>query len=543
LSKTDKLKPIPFNILTMKAIIRHILILCGIAVVAIPAHSQVPILNSYPNATTTLFLDFDGQYVTGTSWNWGGPINAQPAAISTSGIQEIFNRVAEDYRPFNINITTDSTVYRDAPANKRMRVIITSTSSWYGRAGGVAYVGSFAWGDDTPCWVFSSLLWDNTKWVAEAASHEAGHTLGLHHQSSFDAFCRKTAEYSGGQGEGEIGWAPIMGVGYYKNLTTWHNGPNTGGCNNLQSDIDIISSYVGYKPDDHSNRVESPTEVSIFGTAFNVSGLINRSGDTDAFRIMIPIPTNLKLNAIPQNVGSGNEGANIDIMIALLDAAKDTIGIYNPSALLSAGIDTNLNSGYYYMVVKGVGNVNQSDYGSIGYYSLSGQLANALPVHEFLLKGSVNSDKHSLTWSFVADEAIKEIVIESSYDGRVFSPVVAVSAMLRNFQYHPLASARYYRLKAVTVLQQRNYYSNTIQLYNGNAQPAQVMRSLVNDQLVVKSNGVNNYRIFDGSGKLLKSGNLANGLNTISLEAMPKGMLVIQFNNHHLTWNEKLVKY
>jgi hypothetical protein len=527
----------------MKAIVRHLLFLFGFNVVAFCAYTQVPKLSSYPAANPTIFLDFDGQYVTGTSWNWGGPIDAQPATISIAAIHEIFNRVAEDYRPFNVNVTTDSTVYSSAPANKRIRVIITSTSSWYGRAGGVAYLGSFRWGDDTPCWVFSSLLYDNTKWVAEAASHEAGHTLNLHHQSSFDVFCKKTSEYSSGQGEGEIGWAPIMGVGYYKNLTTWHRGPNTGGCNNIQSDIDIIANQVGYKQDDHSNRIDSSTDVSIIGTGFNVSGLINQSNDTDAFRIMIPIPTNIKLNAIPQNVGSGNEGANIDIMITLLNAAKDTIGIYNPSSLLSAGIDTNLNSGYYYMVVKGVGNINHSDYGSIGYYSLNGQMANTLPVHHFMLKGSVNGNRHLLTWSYKADEAIKEIIVESSSDGRRFSTLVTLSPAPGNFQYQPVSSGVYYRLKAVTALQHRSYYSNTIQLGNGNAQPAQVVHSLVNNEVMVKSTGVYNYKIFDSAGRLLKKGYVVAGLNTISLQAAQSGILLIQFDNDHSTWNEKLIKY
>src|SRR4051812_11548701 len=147
----------------------------------------VPLANaqesSFPSAEATIYLDFDGQYITGTGWNWTGPVDAQPASISQGAITEIFNRVAEDYRPFNINITTDSTVYNAAPRYKRMRVVVTSSSSWYGVAGGVAYVNSFTWGDDTPCWVFSSLLSNNTKCIAEACSHEAGHTLGLQHQS------------------------------------------------------------------------------------------------------------------------------------------------------------------------------------------------------------------------------------------------------------------------------------------------------------------------------------------------------------------------
>ena len=151
--------------------------------------AQVPALSSYPSASAVLFLDFDGHTVSGTSWNYAGPIVCAPAALDNTKINTIFNRVAEDYRPFNINITTDSTKYLAAPINKRMRVILTPTYEWYGASGGVAFVTSFIWGDDSPCFVFTGLLGNNVKNIAVAASHEAGHTMGLYHQSSYDGNC------------------------------------------------------------------------------------------------------------------------------------------------------------------------------------------------------------------------------------------------------------------------------------------------------------------------------------------------------------------
>ncbi|HKH60193.1 MAG TPA: hypothetical protein VKA49_05150, partial [Flavitalea sp.] len=144
------------------------------AIITVNAYSQVPVISSYSGTSATIFLDFDGHYVAGTPWNWAGPINAQPAALSTSQITEIYNRVAEDYGIFNLNITTDSIEYLAAPATSRMRIIITPTSSWYGSAGGVSFVGSFKWGNETPAWVFSTLLGNSGKKIAEAISHEAG---------------------------------------------------------------------------------------------------------------------------------------------------------------------------------------------------------------------------------------------------------------------------------------------------------------------------------------------------------------------------------
>jgi len=131
------------------------------------AKSQVTNLNSYPSASATILLDFDGHTVSGTMWNVNGAFTCNSSGLSDAAITEIFDRVAEDYRPFNINVTTNETKYNSAPYNKRMRVVITTSSEWYGSgAGGVAYINSFTWGTNAPCFVFSALLGYNIKNVA-----------------------------------------------------------------------------------------------------------------------------------------------------------------------------------------------------------------------------------------------------------------------------------------------------------------------------------------------------------------------------------------
>ena len=160
---------------------------------SLPLAAQVPLLNSYSDSNAVMYIDFDGEYVEGTGWNFHGPIDAQPSGLSPDGIREVFARVAEDYRIFNINITTDSSFYASTPINRRMRVIVTQTNDWYPGAGGTSYTGSFRWGDDTPSWVFSNALSHDAKFIGEAVSHEAGHALGLYHQSMYNASCMKTA--------------------------------------------------------------------------------------------------------------------------------------------------------------------------------------------------------------------------------------------------------------------------------------------------------------------------------------------------------------
>ena len=165
----------------------------------------------------------------------------------------------------------------------------------------------------------------------------------------------------------EIAWAPIMGVGYTRNLTTWYNGTSTIGCTSYHNDISIIAGSTnnfGLRADDYGDTHITATPITLSITDFSATGLINSATDKDVFKFTLAIPTNLRMSVIPQNVGSGNSGANVDIRVSLLNYKADTIGTYNPSDLLNAGVDSNLNSGNYYLVVEGVGNTYLNDYGS-----------------------------------------------------------------------------------------------------------------------------------------------------------------------------------
>ena len=65
----------------------------------------------------------------------------------------VWKRAAEDFAPFDINVTTDRSVYDAAAVGSRVHCIITPTDTAAPGSGGVAYIGSFL--NDTPCWVFN----------------------------------------------------------------------------------------------------------------------------------------------------------------------------------------------------------------------------------------------------------------------------------------------------------------------------------------------------------------------------------------------------
>ena len=522
-------------------------ILLLLTVTSIAVQGQIPVLNSYPSAPVTIYLDFDGEYVTGTSWNWNGPINAQPPALTTATIREIFERVAEDYRIFNVNITTDSNVYNAAPFHRKTRIIITPTNSWYGSsAAGLSFVSSYLWADATPGWVFSHILNNTAKYIAEACSHEIGHTLGLQHQSTYDANCVKTSEYSPGQGSGEIGWAPIMGVGYNKNLTTWHYGTNAVGCNVIQNDIAKITSAstgITLRPDEHGDTHTDATNILLSGVSFSISGIVNQATDKDVFKLVMNTTQNLRLIAMPKNVGNGNDGANIDIRITLLNAQADTIAQYNPSLLLNVGIDTNLVQGIYYIVAEGVDNANLRDYGSLGYYSLTGSLNNTLLVHHFKLAGTAANGIHALNWSYITDEPIQSFEVQYSEDGSHFDKLLSVQSAERSMYYKALSDKKiFYRVKA-RMADERAYYSNIIALQPGERkEPVQVINTLVNTKLGVNSTGVYQYQLLLQNGQLLQQGSLKTGYNVIDIKSGIKGVLLLRIFDGNQSWTARLIR-
>jgi len=314
------------------------------------------------STTGVILVDFDGQTVSGTNWNLGQTFVCAPANLSSAAVESILQRMSNDYAPFNVIVTTDESLYNSALANKRMRVIVTETWEWFGQAGGTSFVGSFTWGDNTPCFVFSSLLNYNTKNVAEAASHEVGHTLGLYHQSLYDANCNKISEYNSGVGTGEIAWAPIMGVGYYRNLSIWHKGSNAYGCSNIQDDIAVIAAITGLKSDDFPNTTQqAPTITNA------VAGMINSNSDVDVFKVTISATRTFIL--APVNTGSNNESGDLDLQMKIYNSQGNLITIIDNTEGLSA--TTVLPAGTYYVSAGTVSNVNISNYSMVGNYTLS----------------------------------------------------------------------------------------------------------------------------------------------------------------------------
>lgn len=347
----------------------------------------VPTLSSRPTATSVLYLDFDGATVTDANWNSGGTINAANSGLTDAQITEVWNRVKEDFMPFNIDVTTDAGRYSGAAAGRRMRCIITTSDAWYNTpakvaagqiAGGVANLWSFDRSGTTasstiPCWVFSNRLGSSAKNVAEASSHELGHTLGLYHDGT------STLGYYTGHGSGATGWAPIMGVGYYQPLVQWSKGEYSG-ANNTEDDLAIISGSTngfGYLADDAGNSRGAAAALSVSGSSVNTRGMISNSADVDYYSVTVNAG-NLNLSINPSDISP-----NLDILATLENSSGTVIATNNPDASLPASLSASVTSGTYYIKIqgtgKGTGSTGYTSYGSMGPYTITGSLPAASP--------------------------------------------------------------------------------------------------------------------------------------------------------------------
>ena len=352
-----------------------------------PDENGVIQLQSLPGADAVVYLDFDGEESVFPLW---GYIDALPSGASNAQIHEVWQGVAEDFLPFNINVTTIRSVYQNAAEGSRMQVIVTPTKDAAPAFGGVAYTGSFNWTGNIVCWAFSTT----GKNAVEAISHEVGHTLGLSH----DGLSSPIETYY----LGHAGWAPIMGLGYYQNPSQWSKGEYEN-ANNLEDDIQIITTAnnnVDYRDDDHGDTAATATwlDVTPAGEVSN-EGVIGSAPDADLFRF----ETSGGNLALAINCASFNP--NLDIRAEILDAAQSVIASSDPAGTLNASFNSlSLAAGTHYLRVTGIGRGDPftdgySDYGSLGAYTVTGTINGG--IHEERLAVDEHSPDNTVAGTIV----------------------------------------------------------------------------------------------------------------------------------------------
>ena len=395
------------------------------------------LLHSRPGADHTVYLDFDGHTTIGTTWL--GNDNSQSvvspaydpsndgAAFNTSELQRIiriWQRVAEDFAPFEINVTTEEPTL-DALTNSGgadttwgTRVVITPDDWDNCGCGGFAYLTSFDDADDEPVFVFNT----SEIGVSAATTHEVGHALGLYHDGQTSAASGGAEEYYDGHGSGETGWGPIMGSGYYQNVTTWDAGEYSTSSNN-QDDFAVIASFgPGIRTDDHGDDAASSTA----GTDGSVGaivpvdqfGVIEAGNDEDWFQFNVTDGDfNLTIDSYAaetfvsdgaggfarsiEDLPTGNQYSNLDVAAVLYDVVGNVVATSNPAGGLSASFNNlAVTAGTYLLSVAGTGFGNPSTNpptgfvrnSSRGQYRITGTVPGeplTVPLSEWTAVGSM----------------------------------------------------------------------------------------------------------------------------------------------------------
>lgn len=342
-------------------------------------------LHSKPGANRVIYLDFDGHVLENSAWNsYSGvsridapawDIDGDPSSFSDqerARIQKIWQRVAEDYAGFDVDVTTEylgeSVITRSSTSDNEYgtRVLISAISKYFGNYGGIAYVGVYSSTGDyyKPALVFPENLANDAKYIAEATSHEAGHNLGLNHDGT-----KSGTTYYAGHGSGDTGWAPVMGNSYYNNLTQFSKGEYPD-ANNTEDDFVVIQNNgLSWAVDDHGDALNEATALAL-GTTITGSGVVEQRADVDTFRFDSGAGT-LTVDFAPEPYGP-----NLDIRAQLLDSSGGLIAESQPSSYLSAAITAAVGEGSYFLRIEGVGkgdlSTGYSDYASLGRYSFLG---------------------------------------------------------------------------------------------------------------------------------------------------------------------------
>jgi hypothetical protein len=352
-------------------------------------------LHSNPGSKKTIFLDFDGEKIENTTWNknfnngatWVASGFSQDIDFSKFSkselevIQSVWQRVAEDFSPFDVDVTTelpDTGRLERTNADDEIfgtRALVSNDTVIFSKCkcSGLAYVGVFdSIGNlhdiNQPAWIFTQGVGDNAKYIAEAITHEVGHTLGLSHDGS------KAVLYF----PGINGWAPIMGVGFYQPLTQWSKGEYVD-ANNIEDDLTIIASHgLAIRVDEDDNTEKT---ARIVRENQGIGGVITTSSDRDYFSFTAPSNAQFTFEA---NTATLSPDLDINMSIYRVDKPLQKT-IINPGVVvsstdivdgLSAKTSMYLLSGITYMIViDGSSAPNTvrpyTSYGSIGTYKLT----------------------------------------------------------------------------------------------------------------------------------------------------------------------------
>jgi hypothetical protein len=383
------------------------------------ASATLPVLHSYEGASKTLYLNFLGNDVT-TDWKTAKgdvtgvvthtfDIDGDPNQFSGTEqdmIRHIWEIVAEDFAPFDIDVTT---VYAGTFENgKALQVAIGDTNRDEFLATGISKLNGFVDDAGIPVLALPTNIqrqmairaaqaalnsdafpeeeiiaqymdqvgWETMVGIGNTVSHEAGHAFGMQHDRAANG-----GEYDNGTDT----WTPIMGSNLPTDRHTWSKHAwdsrvtETGNEPIYDDALQILTEVLGLRADDHgdSNELATPmTEVNP-GFSFVQSGIIGTMEDKDVFSFRVELAATYRIRVDVASFGNLDSRFTLSTAAGIVGVVNDHSGdrvLDEESGLRQIG-DGVLDEEFGFRLEPGTEYFLQVDsngiYGDLGKYEVS----------------------------------------------------------------------------------------------------------------------------------------------------------------------------